>query len=231
MQTPLEIIADLERRLSAMERTRQAAAGSGSSIPAGAFMLWGGATTAPDGWLACGGQAVSRSTYAALFAVLGTRYGAGDGSTTFNLPQGTDAFLQAVALATTARAVSASTAAANASHSHGVSVFSANASHSHGGSTSSSSHTHTVSTDTQGSHSHSYSDVWNSSGGTTSGSKSTGSAGSHSHGGSTGSGGGSLSITTDTALASHSHSASSDTANASHSHTATVVQGVLLVKT
>lgn len=40
----------------------------------------------PSGWLAAGGQAVSRATYAALFAVLGTYYGAGDGSTTFNLP-------------------------------------------------------------------------------------------------------------------------------------------------
>lgn len=43
----------------------------------------------PDGvtrWLGCGGQAISRATYAALFANVGTLYGAGDGSTTFNLP-------------------------------------------------------------------------------------------------------------------------------------------------
>ncbi|QKN87915.1 putative tail fiber protein [Acinetobacter phage vB_AbaP_Alexa] len=43
-------------------------------------------TTAPDGWLLCFGQAVSRTTYANLFAAIGTTYGAGDGSTTFNLP-------------------------------------------------------------------------------------------------------------------------------------------------
>lgn len=43
-------------------------------------------STAPDGWLLCYGQAVSRTTYAALFAVLGTTFGVGDGSTTFNLP-------------------------------------------------------------------------------------------------------------------------------------------------
>lgn len=43
-------------------------------------------TTAPSGWLLCYGQAVSRTTYANLFAVIGTTYGAGDGSTTFNLP-------------------------------------------------------------------------------------------------------------------------------------------------
>jgi microcystin-dependent protein len=40
----------------------------------------------PAGWLLCGGQAVSRTTYTALFQVIGTTYGAGNGSTTFNLP-------------------------------------------------------------------------------------------------------------------------------------------------
>lgn len=43
-------------------------------------------STAPTGWLLCYGQAVSRTTYANLFAVIGTTYGVGDGSTTFNLP-------------------------------------------------------------------------------------------------------------------------------------------------
>jgi microcystin-dependent protein len=43
-------------------------------------------TTAPDGWLICDGSAVSRTTYADLFAVIGTTYGAGDGNSTFNLP-------------------------------------------------------------------------------------------------------------------------------------------------
>lgn len=42
--------------------------------------------TAPTGWLLCDGQAISRSTYSALFALTGTSYGAGDGSTTFNIP-------------------------------------------------------------------------------------------------------------------------------------------------
>ena len=44
-------------------------------------------TTAPDGYLLCNGAAVSRSTYADLFAVVSTTYGSGDGSTTFNVPQ------------------------------------------------------------------------------------------------------------------------------------------------
>lgn len=42
--------------------------------------------TAPTGWLLCYGQTVSRATYEALFAAIGTTYGAGDGSTTFLLP-------------------------------------------------------------------------------------------------------------------------------------------------
>lgn len=43
-------------------------------------------STAPTGWLLCDGSAVSRTTYADLFGAIGTTYGAGDGSTTFNLP-------------------------------------------------------------------------------------------------------------------------------------------------
>jgi len=53
--------------------------------PVGSVTAYAG-TSAPTGWLLCFGQAVSRSTYAALFAVVGTTYGVGDGSTTFNLP-------------------------------------------------------------------------------------------------------------------------------------------------
>ena len=47
--------------------------------------MYGGAT-APSGWLLCDGTAVSRTTYAALFAVISTTFGTGDGSTTFNVP-------------------------------------------------------------------------------------------------------------------------------------------------
>lgn len=43
-------------------------------------------SVAPAGWLICDGSAISRTTYSALFAVIGTTYGAGDGSTTFNIP-------------------------------------------------------------------------------------------------------------------------------------------------
>lgn len=56
-----------------------------SSIPAGTMVQWGG-SSAPTNWLLCDGSAVSRTTYATLFAAIGTNYGVGDGSTTFNLP-------------------------------------------------------------------------------------------------------------------------------------------------
>jgi microcystin-dependent protein len=51
----------------------------------GKVMMWF-TGTAPTGWLALEGAAVSRTTYASLFSVIGTMYGVGDGSTTFNLP-------------------------------------------------------------------------------------------------------------------------------------------------
>lgn len=55
--------------------------------------------TAPAGWLLCDGTAVSRTTYATLFSVVGTRYGTGDGSTTFNLPNFTSRIPRGVASA------------------------------------------------------------------------------------------------------------------------------------
>lgn len=56
-----------------------------AKVPSGAVMYFAG-DTAPHGWLAANGAAVSRSTFPHLFAAIGTRYGAGNGSTTFNLP-------------------------------------------------------------------------------------------------------------------------------------------------
>lgn len=58
---------------------------AGSSAVIGSILMFAG-ETAPDGWLLCNGQAVSRTDYADLFAVIGVAYGSGDTSTTFNLP-------------------------------------------------------------------------------------------------------------------------------------------------
>jgi len=54
-------------------------------VPSGVIVPFAGSSS-PAGWLFCSGQAVSRTTYAALFTAIGTVYGVGDGSTTFNLP-------------------------------------------------------------------------------------------------------------------------------------------------
>lgn len=69
--------------------TLNAIGGSGGTVsdtlPIGSVVEWF-STTIPTNWLECNGQAISRTEYAELFAVIGTKYGSGDGSTTFNLP-------------------------------------------------------------------------------------------------------------------------------------------------
>lgn len=55
-------------------------------IPTGTIWTWAGLSSPSSAWLVCDGSAVSRASYAALFAVCGTNYGAGDGVSTFNLP-------------------------------------------------------------------------------------------------------------------------------------------------
>jgi len=60
--------------------------------PTGSITMYG-AATAPSGWLLCDGSTVSRTTYADLFAIIGTAFGVGDGSTTFGLPDLRDKFV------------------------------------------------------------------------------------------------------------------------------------------
>lgn len=62
-------------------------------LPAGFVAAWPG-NTPPDGWLVCNGAAISRTTYADLFAAIGTTFGSGDGSTTFQLPDFQGDFLR-----------------------------------------------------------------------------------------------------------------------------------------
>lgn len=57
----------------------------GEALPAGSIVQWG-SNTIPTNWLLCDGSAVLRSAWPSLFAAIGTTYGAGDGTTTFNLP-------------------------------------------------------------------------------------------------------------------------------------------------
>ena len=63
------------------------------AVTVGTVIAFAG-NSVPSGFLFCDGSAISRTTYAALYAVIGTTYGSGDGSTTFDLPNLTDKFIQ-----------------------------------------------------------------------------------------------------------------------------------------
>lgn len=82
--TPLsaENLNELQNRI---ETAIEIGGVSGDTLPVGAIVPFGSATP-PANWLVCNGQAVSRTEYALLFNVIGTTFGAGDGSTTFNVP-------------------------------------------------------------------------------------------------------------------------------------------------
>lgn len=112
------------------------------AMSVGVVMAWP-MTTVPSGWLECDGSAVSRTTYASLFAVVGTSYGTGDGSTTFNLPNYKDYFL---------RGFDASGTDASSRTDRGDGTTGASVGTKQAGATE--SHTHTGTTDSSGSHSH-----------------------------------------------------------------------------
>ena len=80
--------------------------------------------TVPSGYLECNGAAVSRTTYAALFAIIGTNYGTGNGSSTFNLPDLRGEFVRGFDNgrgADSGRSIASSQGASNASHNHSFS--------------------------------------------------------------------------------------------------------------
>lgn len=215
------------------------AAGAALAVPSGAIMPFA-RDSAPNGWLECRGQAVSRTTYAALFAAIGTTFGTGNGSSTFNLPNMRGQFVrgwnETSSGLDSGRAFGSTQDSQNLQHNHSASTGSAGnhshsastgsaGNHSHSGTTASSgSHSHSGSTNTTGNHSHS---------------ASTNSAGSHSHtvegrgGQSTNPGGGatvptgsdswqSLSSTFRTASAGgHSHTVTVGS-NGNHSHTLSI---------
>ena len=83
------------------------------SLPTGTINMWPTAS-APTGYLLCAGSAVSRTTYAALFAVISTTFGVGDGTTTFNLPN----YTNRMPYGTTIGATGGSADAVVVSHTH-----------------------------------------------------------------------------------------------------------------
>ena len=215
--------------------------------PTGAVVMWSG-SSAPSGWLECDGSAVSRTTYSALFAVIGTRYGSGDGSSTFNLPNPVDRVAMGIALSTnpTANTLSVSSSLdslalsdESAAHSHTITSNSGNQSANHSHTITSNSgnqsanhvhnfnvntgsaggHNHNLSNQTAG-HSHSYTKPNGSSSNANTGTQSA----NHKHNVSNaGSHSHNFNAGTGSQSASHSHTITSNAGNqsASHSHTIT----------
>ncbi|EKT4441564.1 tail fiber protein [Stenotrophomonas maltophilia] len=131
-------------------------------IPGQVIMFAG--KNAPSGTLLCDGAAVSRTTYAELFAAIGTLYGAGDGKTTFNLPAMLEGTVvthtqkpETVGTATSGEVIRHAHGASSASagtHSHTITVAGGGA-HSHGASAAAAGdHAHNTWTDSQGHHAH-----------------------------------------------------------------------------
>jgi microcystin-dependent protein len=97
--------------------TTWTSAAAPTSIPTGGLMMWP-TSSAPSGWLLCAGAAVSRTTYSALFAVVGTTFGSGDGSTTFNLPDYRDRMPIGAGTTYSANSTGGSKDAVVVSHTH-----------------------------------------------------------------------------------------------------------------
>lgn len=95
----VEVSYDATNQIFQLLSTPSTATGAGGSdiyariLKVGVVLPWT-TSTVPTGWLECNGQAVSRSTYAELYAAIGTSYGVGDGSTTFNVPDYRGEFLR-----------------------------------------------------------------------------------------------------------------------------------------
>jgi microcystin-dependent protein len=116
------------------------------AVPLGSITMWAGGTgDVPSGWNLCNGGAISRTTYSDLYTLIGTTFGSGDGSTTFNVPDMRDRFVVGAGTSYSRNSKGGSNTV-NSSHSHTVN------SHSH----SIAQHSHTVSSHRHytGAHSH-----------------------------------------------------------------------------
>lgn len=157
-QIQARINAAFEAKFTAMLLAAQV------QIP-GTMMFWP-TSTAPAGWLKRNGAAISRTTYAALFGVIGTTFGAGDGSTTFNLPDDRGLFLRGW---DDSRGIDTGRAFGSEQTSQNL------------------SHTHTGSADSAGAHTHTYTGGivalgYNTGGAANgTGTSNTGSSGAHTH--------------------------------------------------
>jgi len=102
-------------------------------VPSGAVFCLAVASV-PTGYLECNGNAVSRTTYAALFAIIGTQYGSGNGSSTFNIPDLRGEFIRGFDNGRgvdSGRSIASSQGSQNAQHNHSASATSTAGAHSH----------------------------------------------------------------------------------------------------
>lgn len=117
-----DTVTTAKLRDGAVTMAKLAAALQEMLLPTGAVQYFAN-STAPTGWLKANGAAVSRTTYATLFAAIGTTYGVGDNSTTFNLPDLRGEFVRGFddgRGVDSGRAMGSNQAAAFASHTHSV---------------------------------------------------------------------------------------------------------------
>lgn len=191
--------------------------------PVSTIIHWGGGgtgATIPTGYLECNGAAVNRTTYAALFAIISTKYGAGDGSTTFNLPTGDQCVPLGIASTVNTRATTVVSAVQSANHVHTL------ASHTIGN--QSADHTHTASAMTlntqSANHTHNFSDFYNT-GTEHTGKVTLGNNANHTHTLS--------SMTLNVQSANHAHTITAMTLNtqsADHTHSVPVIAATYLIK-
>lgn len=122
-----------------------------SAVPLGSVTMWAGGTgDVPDGWELCDGSAINRTTYSDLYDLLGTTFGSGDGSTTFNVPDMRDRFVVGAGSSYSRNSKGGSNSN-NLAHTHSVN------SHNH----TTGTHSHTVSSHRHytGAHSHGNGDL------------------------------------------------------------------------
>ncbi|MEN8233772.1 MAG: phage tail protein [Actinomycetota bacterium] len=216
-------------RLNALTLATQAYAdaAAAAAVPAGVIEMFGG-DTAPLGYLMCNGQAVSRATYADLFAELLVSYGDGDGSTTFNVPDLRGRFPLGKAASGVGDALGETggdiTPTVNISHAHTMPTHTHTINHGHAdtiATASAGAHTHTMPTHihTMPSHAHTVNIDHNHA-------IVTSSSDGHSHATSDTSGGPSSTTgpfanagTTYVASSTHTHYVSDTTSTDTHSHT------------
>ncbi len=194
------------------------AAPSVPNIPIGGVVAWT-TSTAPTGYLLCDGNQVSRATFKPLFDVIGTTYGAGDGSTTFHLPNLKGRFPLGKADAGTGSTLAGTFGSLDHTHTAGAVSGStaAEAAHTHSISSDLSTHDHSISS--SGTHTHGPGGAQNFTAGLDGSAwnfdLNSAAGGDHNHGGATG-----------TANLAHSHGGATG-AGSSHSHGAgTLAVGV-----